>query len=302
MPADAQTPTTESPAVYSRTPGGILGGVNAGLLWRGFGCVLLAALPTCAYLDVERTVRVEYVRSSFVSVAPAGATGTASGATSDQPLAPGEQSIARGTMPLPDGSQTDYEVRAGRGADGAPRVRWLTRVGLASGEYLDVLPAEPAVGMSFDQWTSILRSSVPADPLLRLPGCTYLRQTYGGYRNRSVRGFKVAADLPCAGTAPDSAALFALETPWSNVRTIRERVHYDHDFPWLYVELGAILTAGGTVDLLVGALGETHDPTQKALLLGSGGVLVVTGAVLMVTQIPQLLKRDTERRVYPPSD
>ncbi|HEY8077541.1 MAG TPA: hypothetical protein VIF62_25620 [Labilithrix sp.] len=176
-----------------------------------------------------------------------------------------------------------YALVAKRGEDGRIWFEWKLGAPLLNGERQMVLESATQ-DLTEAPWATpeILRA-----PTLRIPGCAALhRESVKG----TFVGYRASEDAPCWDRSA-VAIPFALETPWSNVRVLRQREVPATGAAWGLIILSTVTF--GTLATVFFALPNVGRALPWTMV-GFGGALDLLA-------LPTLLASEHETFVYPRS-
>jgi hypothetical protein len=239
---------------------------------------VLAALGASGCLAESTTTRVAFDDMRYVTLRAAnGALGPSQS----------EALLAEGAMSPEPGALSRYSLGASRDANGSIAFEWKLGAPLLNGEHQTVVgaqaPLELTEPLPSEGDRYVTRATLTA-PEFRLASCATLR---GVSVKGTYVGFRAAEwESPCFGDSRLAASIpFTVETPWSNVRDLRQTVE---------PMTGFAITAMVVSTLVFGGLGATVFALDSPRN-GWGWGLVSTGAIIDLAWIPTLIssRRDT---------
>jgi hypothetical protein len=246
--------------------------------------VVVAALADTGCLSESITTRIEVKDTRDVSLHTSGGVLGPSDA---------EAKLADGAITPEPGAMTRYALHAVRDPSGAIAFEWKLGAPLLNGEHQTVLEA---AGVLTEETPAsrapIVTAEALAAPTLRIGSCATLREVaakgvFVGYRASEDRAL---CEIDTPRSARGATVPYELETPWSNVRELRQTVEPQKGFA-IGCMAAATALFGGLGGLVLGFASPKN---------GWGWALVSTAVVIDLAWIPTLVASPRDTFAYPP--
>jgi hypothetical protein len=190
-----------------------------------------------------------------------------------------EVTIADAAFAPEKGALTRYTLTATRAPDGTIAFEWKLHAPLLNGEHQTVVEVGPT-DLGEAPWATpdMLRA-----PTLRMPGCAALHKSTA---KGVFVGYHATEWAPCEQAVV--AVPFALETPWSNVKELHQRVVPEKAIAGGLAIVNTVLIGG--VGALFLALPQTH---------AAGWIFTGLAGGIDLLLLPTLLAPERDTIVFP---
>jgi hypothetical protein len=254
------------------------------MMGRAFLSLAVPAVALSGCLSETTTTRLEVVDPSLVAIA-----GHASRLDVRQH---GDIVLEDGAFETEPGASSHYRLRAVREETGEIALEWDAHVPLLNGEHQTLVDRSGVVDLGATSLSSY--GKLGEGPGLAFSSCASLAR-------RKVKGRLVGYDaIEWSNCSALANVPYTLETPWSNVKRLREHVEPDRGVAFVAMFLGTLMFGGlGTVLLALPSCRDGTNRCDATVQRTLGFTFVGIAGAIDLAWIPTLVAPSRDVVSYP---